>query len=110
MVAGLNRRLKTVETFMCSGRWAEIDHSMVPIRARKKYCRAFLNLNRDRTHREDPDRIACRENFLAFSQEPLCQTPLTMDDEVYSHIRDSIFDYYDNHEEISNLDKVDFTR
>ena len=94
LVAGLNRRLKTVETFMCSGRWADIDHSMVPVRARKKYCRAFLNLDR----KADPDRIACRENFLAFSQEqrPCPITPLTMEDPVYYPIRDRVFDFYDD--------------
>jgi len=109
LVAGLNRRLKTVETFMCSGRWAEIDHSIVPIRARKKYCRAFLNLNSNK----DPDRIACRENFLAFSQtqEFFQKVNLTVDDAVYYPIRDRFFDDYDDLSgELSNLDKVDFTR
>lgn len=92
LVAGLNRRLKTVETFMCSGRWADIDHFVVPIRARKKYCRAFLNLDRNK----DPDRIACRENFLDFSQEQQSfqKVILTVDDAVYHPIRDRIFDYY----------------
>jgi len=112
LVAGLNRRLKTVETFMCSGRWAEIDHSMVPVRARKKYCRAFLNLNRDRDHRADPDRVACRENFLAFSQDQAFfqKVNLTMESTEYDQIRDRIVhDYDDLSGERSNLDKVDFT-
>jgi hypothetical protein len=44
LVAGLNRRLDTVETHMCSGSWADIKPQSVPGRAGKLYGRALLNL------------------------------------------------------------------
>lgn len=67
LVAGLNRQLATVETYMCSGHWADIRPSAVPGRAGKVYARAFLNLEgrSGETLRkpEDADRMACREHF-----------------------------------------------
>ena len=79
LLSGLNERLKTVETRMSSGRWAEIDPAGVPGRAGKLYARALLNLvgttkvgetvpsDRRETLRkpDDADRMACRERFLA---------------------------------------------
>ena len=79
LVAGLNRRLDTVETHMCGGSWADIKPQSVPGRAGKLYGRALLNLTstyRDGHHvtlrgpeatavrfpgRED--RVACSEHF-----------------------------------------------
>jgi hypothetical protein len=78
LVAGLNRRLNTVETLMSSGHWANIKPAAVPGRAGKLYSRAFLNLvnttekgqavaigdiNKLR-HPDDAGRMACREAFL----------------------------------------------
>lgn len=79
LVAGLNRRLKTVETFMADGHWADIVPASVPGRAGKLYSRALLNLvgttqkgeqiPRGRVnalrHPDDADRMACREHFMA---------------------------------------------
>ena len=80
-VADLNRRLKTVETFMCAGRYDEIDPKTVPGRAGKIYSKAFLNLpstyrpkkaaeDKDKDdadamfrHPEDEKRMACRTKF-----------------------------------------------
>ena len=78
LVAGLNRRLKTLETFMAGGNWASIDPASVPGRAGKLYSRALLNLvgttcegssisheNIDTLrHPENSDRMACREHFI----------------------------------------------
>jgi hypothetical protein len=79
LVAGLNRRLDTVETHMCGGSWAAIKPQSVPGRAGKLYSRAFLNLTSTYKdgHREelrgaearalrkpdDLDRVVCSENF-----------------------------------------------
>ena len=67
-VSKLNRHIKTVETMMCSGHWADINPASVPVRASKIYSHAFLNLSLDE-HRSrrptDSDRMKCRENFLA---------------------------------------------
>jgi hypothetical protein len=74
-VADLNRRLKTVETYMCAGRWDEIEPSSVPGRAGKLYVKAFLN--EPSTYRpkgvtavkeglrrpDDETRMACRTHF-----------------------------------------------
>jgi hypothetical protein len=80
LVAGLNRRLNTVETLMSSGHWADIVPAYVPGRAAALYSRAFLNLpptdrskaahlhplvSDERRHPGDPDREACREHFSA---------------------------------------------
>jgi hypothetical protein len=79
LVAGLNRRLKTMETFMAGGHWADIEPSAVPGRAGKLYSRALLNLvgtaKKGETiphakvntlrHPDDADRMACREHFIA---------------------------------------------
>lgn len=70
MISKLNAYLQTVETQMCSGKWAEIDPKTVPARAGKNYCRAFLNLKSDATRSrtlrkpDDEDRMMCRMNFL----------------------------------------------
>ena len=67
LVAGLNKRLSTVETLMCAGRWSAIRPVAVPGRAGKLYGRAFLNLEGKHgetlRHPEDIDRMACREHF-----------------------------------------------
>lgn len=79
LVAGLNRRLKTVETFMAGGRWADIEPAAVPGRAGKLYSRALLNLVGTTKKGEviprakvnalrcpdDEDRMTCRANFMA---------------------------------------------
>lgn len=74
LVAGLNRRLNTVETLMSADRWDEIRPPTVPGRAGKLYTRAFLNLKgsplanghpRDEPRTENPKRIACAEAFQA---------------------------------------------
>lgn len=70
LVSKLNTYLKTVETQMCSGNWADIKPESVPGRAGKNYSRAFLNLpqgpNRFCLRKpDDSDRMSCREHFLA---------------------------------------------
>ncbi len=79
LVAGLNRRLATMEVAMSEGRWATIEPEAVPGRAGKLYSRALLNLvgtkradeeiSRADTdclrHPKDADRLLCRANFLA---------------------------------------------
>jgi hypothetical protein len=85
LVTGLNKRLDTVETHMCSKDWASIKPGGVPGRAGKIYSKAFLNLalrnkkeveavGRRRRgvgedtvvlrHPDDEDRMACRDNFV----------------------------------------------
>jgi hypothetical protein len=67
-VSKLNRHIKTVETMMCSGHWADINPASVPVRASNIYSHAFLNLSLDEhqlRRPNDSDRMKCRENFLA---------------------------------------------
>ena len=67
LIAGLNRRLDTVETHMCASDWAAIKPAGVPGRAGKLYARAFLNLKGtsgdDVRCPADADRVACAEHF-----------------------------------------------
>ena len=77
LVSKLNKRLNTVETYMCDDRWDEIKPETVPGRAGKIYNRAFLNLpstfhgeeapRNTMTYRkpDDPKRVECREHFTA---------------------------------------------
>jgi hypothetical protein len=67
LVAGLNKRLATVETLMCGGAWANIKPGTVPGRAGKVYAKAFLNEAKGRSgdlrHPYSQDRMACRSHF-----------------------------------------------
>ncbi len=65
LVSALNKRLATVETMMCDGRWADIKPAAVPGRAGKIYAKAFLNETKsgDLRHPDSPDRMACRGHF-----------------------------------------------
>ena len=65
LVAGLNKRLVTVETLMCGGRWSDIKPATVPGRAGKVYAKAFLNEGKNGSlrHPDDEGRMACRSHF-----------------------------------------------
>ena len=67
LIAGLNRRLDTVETHMCGGAWSTIKPAGLPGRAGKLYARAFLNLKGSSGEEvrcpADADRVACAEHF-----------------------------------------------
>jgi hypothetical protein len=77
LLSELNKRLNTVETLMCAGKWDVIKPAGVPGRAGKKYNRAFLNLESTYSKEgkiqptetlrkpDDPVRNACRETFKA---------------------------------------------
>lgn len=73
-VAALNRALKTVETFECSGRWDEIEPKRVPARARQLKLHAYLNEKKPTLrggepvlrHPDDAKRMACREHFQEY--------------------------------------------
>lgn len=68
LIAGLNRRLNTVETLMCADRWDEIKPPTVPGRAGKLYKRAFLNMAKDSDAvrvADNEKRAICAANFRA---------------------------------------------
>lgn len=68
-VSEMNKAIKTVEVDMCDGTWEEIVPKNVPGRNMKLHKRAFLNLMMEKdTVRfpDNPDRNACRENFLNY--------------------------------------------
>jgi hypothetical protein len=80
LIAGLNKRLATVETKMCANTWADIKPAGVPGRAGRVYRRAFLNLVPNGPHGKptggksaddvrfphSEDRRACATNFKNF--------------------------------------------
>ena len=51
---------------MCAKRWSEIDFAHVPSLAVDRNKRAFLNENKNGEMKlpDDPERKACRENFI----------------------------------------------
>ena len=79
MVSAVNAYLKTVEINMCAKAFGTIEPKAVPGRALKKYTKAFLNevaptrknqrlAEGQLRYPEDPDRMACRQNFQDFFQ------------------------------------------
>jgi hypothetical protein len=62
MIAGLNRRLNTVQIKMCDRTWSEIDPNKVPSVALTKNRKAFLNFKKS----DDYDRVECAENFSKY--------------------------------------------
>lgn len=46
MLSAGTKELETVEFFMCSGNWAEIDPAKVPAKAMKNYRKAFMNVDK----------------------------------------------------------------
>ena len=61
--SALNDHLKVTEDTMCNGEWADIEPSRVPALCLKKNTKAFQN--RQKVPKEDPDRIACAQNFAS---------------------------------------------
>jgi hypothetical protein len=63
----LNAHLRTVQVIQCSKRWAEIKPEEQTSITMFKQKRAFLNkTKKNHARTDDPDRIACAENFNAF--------------------------------------------
>jgi hypothetical protein len=88
LVASLNKRLGTVETLMCGGRWADIRPGAVPGRAGKVYAAAFLNETKsgELRHPNSDDRMACRENFQKhFARAVAGDAKVHGADTVYPH-------------------------
>ena len=67
-ITPINKKIETIETFMCSGNWSKINPGSVPKRAEINYCDAFMNLDlkdKDKLRRpDDEDRMECREHFI----------------------------------------------
>jgi hypothetical protein len=67
-ITPINKKIETIETYMCSGNWSKIDPENVPKRAEINYCDAFMNLDlkdKDKLRRpDDEDRMECREHFI----------------------------------------------
>ena len=67
LVASLNKRLKTPEVLMCSGRYAELEPRHLPAALLKRSRKALLNeqLNGGGIRKaDDGDRMECRERLL----------------------------------------------
>jgi hypothetical protein len=90
LVASLNKRLATVETMMCGGRWADIKPAAVPGRAGKIYAKAFLNEEKGRggdlRHPDNADRMACRGHFQEhFAQAARGEATVKGADTLFPH-------------------------
>jgi hypothetical protein len=90
LIAGLNRRLNTVETLMADGKWSSIVPWAVPEKADNLYRRAFLNLNNDNTLRlpNDPDRMTCRAHFMGHYARP---SVVVDDSSRYDTVRHAVY-------------------
>jgi hypothetical protein len=68
LIASLNRKLDTVQIKQCGQQWAEIEPSKQTSITMHKQKRAFLNVKKDGTLRNEvPDRIACANKFKEFT-------------------------------------------
>ena len=68
MLSSLRRALALPEVLMCAQQWTEIDLSSVPSLAMARYKRAYLNEGKG-CCKDDPERAACRDNFVKMLQE-----------------------------------------
>ena len=65
LIAGLNKRLDTVQIKQCAQTWADIDFNKVTSVTLGKQKRAFLNISKtgESRHPDDEDRNTCAEHF-----------------------------------------------
>jgi hypothetical protein len=67
LLSKLNKHLDTIQIKQCAQKWATIDHSKTTSITLKNQAKVLLNLTKNGEQRsEDPDRVACAENFQAF--------------------------------------------
>jgi hypothetical protein len=67
LLAGLNRRLDTVQIKQCGNVWADIDHHKTTSITLSRNSKAFLNLTQKKEERSDrPDRIECARKFKEY--------------------------------------------
>lgn len=71
MIAGLNRRLDTVQIKQCANVWADIDHHKTTSMTLSRNKKAFLNVKKTRRSEsekrsERPDRIECARKFTEY--------------------------------------------
>jgi hypothetical protein len=65
LIAGLNKRIDTVQIQQCAKTWADIDFNKVTSVTLSKQKRAFLNISKtgESRHPDDTDRNTCAEHF-----------------------------------------------
>lgn len=71
LLSALRAALRLPETFMSTGRWAQLDFSRAASVCFLRNTRAFLNENRP-TPRDTADRIDCRQNLLRVLESRDC--------------------------------------
>ena len=67
MLAGINKRIDTVQIKQCANTWSEIDHAKTTSITLSKQKKAFLNQTKKGEQRsEREDRVQCATNFTTF--------------------------------------------
>ena len=70
LLSGLNEKLGTVETMMCSGNWRSIRPGSVPARCLKTHKDAFLNQKKEKPrHPHNEDRVLCAQQFVQHAEQ-----------------------------------------
>ena len=70
MVAGLNRRLDTVQIKQCANVWSDIDHHKTTSITLSRNKKAFLNITKKGEKRSNlPDRIECARKFTEYVED-----------------------------------------
>lgn len=74
LIAGLNKRIDTVQIKQCGGAWAKIDHHKTTSITLSRNKKAFLNLTKNGDQRSElVDRIQCADNFKAYLADQIIQ-------------------------------------
>ena len=76
LIAGLNKRLGTIQIHQCLKEWAKIDYNKITSITFSKQSKALFNLTQDGTMRYPlNDRIECSDNAIMHVYEHLRKTP-----------------------------------
>jgi hypothetical protein len=74
LIAGLNKRIDTVQIKQCGGAWAKIDHHKTTSITLSRNKKAFLNLTKNGDQRSEcVHRVVCAENFKAYLADQILQ-------------------------------------
>ena len=102
-ISSLNATLRTVQTYMCAGRWDEIEPNRVPAVERKKGVAGYMNEMTKRKDGTQPTgirypanekRMACRAKFQEFFRMGPQTNMTRLDDTRYNYVRQRVRAWY----------------
>ena len=96
-ISALNRLTGAVEPKMCAKEWDLILPKEVPFLARKKYRRAFLNIETNRRTADPCEaRMICKRRFEEFYETDYTSVEVPITSEMYTPVRDAVIRWKNN--------------